>query len=165
MPKLSHLLTDERFSSAQREHVRTRVAANISRGEDAKSSAQVCLQELWQSYDYDGISMGRSLRACILEELLQLLDGCFDDEARQLLAFLVAMYHDVDYLNSVGWYDYVVTIEALPLGYRILLLSAAVALDIEELPEIDEESNSIVRQLVLEGKEKRRLVRAPYVWV
>lgn len=164
MPKLSDLLNDERFPKAQRDYVNQRIKTNLPEGKDKILAAQDCLQELWHSYDYDGISMGRSLRSAVLEEILQQLNSHFKEEAKQLLAILVAMYHDANYINKSKWYDYHVTVETLPLGYRILLLSACVALGLDNLPEVVSETDSITLQLMFQGKEKRRLAWKAHVF-
>jgi hypothetical protein len=163
MPKLSDLLVDKRFSKAQRDHVNKQITLRISKGKNKRVAALRCLRELWVSYDYDGIS-GRSLRACILEEILQLRESHFEEEVKQLLAILVAIYHDVDYLNRSKWYDYEVTITTLPLEYRILLLSAATALGIEDLPTINADTDSIATELVAQCKEKRRAARGLFMF-
>lgn len=121
--------------------------------------ANSCLTTLWVQYDRGGISIGRSLRTVLLELAIDLLDLSCVKEAEKLIAILVAMHHSPSYINSQKWLDYEVDEESLPMGERVLLCAALIALGLRYIPDIEECTDSYIWEHVNAGKEKKRSFR------
>ncbi len=159
MQKIAEIRNDARIPEAQRLHVEARIKAIKSRKEDTLSIVMYCLQEIYISYDNGGISVGRSVRALLLEEATCLLRVGCTNEAKKLVAILVAMYYSPLYINEHGWFDFETTIELLPLVERIFLLAVSDLLEIQEVPEVSDCTIEHIQHLVGKNEAKRRALR------
>lgn len=146
MRSLKKLCNDRGFPEVQRKTFRKEVKALLKEGGEGIAGALFCLRRLWRCYDAGGHSMGRSLRSCILEKILELFrenekaanEACIQ-KAKILLSVLVAMHYDYEYINRRGWFDYRLKDTGwLPLSDREFVSAAAFALGVDEIPTLDE---------------------------
>jgi hypothetical protein len=146
MRSLKTLCVDPCFPKRQKEYFRAQVDALLVEGGVGKNGALFCLNRLWHHYDVGGHSMGRSLRSVILEKILVWLrvdkettDDTSIQKAKIILSILVAMYYDFEYINRHDWFDYkLADMWDLPLRDRVLVSAAARALDVDDIPSLDE---------------------------
>jgi hypothetical protein len=160
MTKLLELCNDVRFSERQKSFFWGSVETSLrSYGKNYLTVAERCMSEVWIRYDLGGISIGRSLRAVVLEQSFDLLRKGFLLETIELVSILVAMYHSPDYINTHRWFDYPITIEDLPITERAFLVTALMSLtcflDVE-IPDISLCTSEYILKRVEEGKEKIR---------
>ena len=143
---LKVLCDDRGFSKMQKEAFKMEVRSLLVEGGMGKNGALFCLRRLFHCYDVGGHSMGRSVRSLILEKVMSWLRG---DEsvgskpqikkAKTALSILVAMHYDYEYINRQGWFDFhLKAIWDLPLRDRTLVSAAAMALNIDGIPSLDE---------------------------
>lgn len=159
MPKLLDVVNDARLSEKQKAFIWKRVHEYSPKGKPKLDIAKDCLSNLWQIYDSGGISVGRSLRAAILEEAHSLIEAGLFQAAKTLLAILVAMYYSPEYINKNGWFDFVVCIEDLPLLDRTYLVPAVPALGVDEIPDISLCTLEHIKALLDDGKDTRRNIQ------
>ena len=159
MPKLLDVVNDERFSPRQKTYIWKRVHEYSPEGKSKLDIAKDCLKRLWQIYDSGGISVGRSMRAEILEEAYSLIEVGLLEEAKGLLAILVVMYYSPEYINKNKWYDFEVSVDELPLLDRTYLVPAALALGIDDVPDISVCSLDYIGTLLDDAEDKRRNLR------
>lgn len=142
MRSLKILCEDSGFPEAQKEYFRTEVGTLLAEGGIGEEGALFCLRRLWQYYDVGGHSVGRSLRSVILDKVMDwLCEGGEVDvqKAKTLLMVLVAMHYDYEYINRHQWFDFhLVAMWELPLRDRVLVSTAAFALDVDDVPQLDE---------------------------
>lgn len=104
--------------------------------------ALVSLRLLWTRYDTGGISVGRSLRSLLLDEIISVLakrSRGGEERVRVLLSVLLGMYHDHSYIRAMSWYDYPVHhFSDSSLLHRVWLSAAAFSLEIDEVAEMSE---------------------------
>ncbi len=101
--------------------------------------AYLSLQYVWRCYDTGGISVGRSLRALLIERALKLLKRNDVGPASIIVAHLVAMYHNHAYIEECGWYDYRLDfgLYGSSIQERVHLVAAAYALKVAgSIPDI-----------------------------
>ena len=114
----------------------------VGSNQTAVEIALCSLRLLWVRYDTGGISVGRSLRASLLEESLSLLaKNPHRGRGRvgALLSILLGMYHDHRYINTMGWYDYEVGhFSESDLMHRVWLVTAAFSLEIDDVADMSE---------------------------
>lgn len=149
MRSLKVLCNDPGFSKMQKTHFKIEVDALLAESGIGKKGALFCLRRLWWHYDVGGHSMGRSPRSLILEQVMDWLGingGVVKrssmQKAKTALSVLVAMHYDYEYINRHNWYDY--RLEAmwdLPMKDVIYVSAAALALDIDDIPSLDDWSN------------------------
>lgn len=159
MPNLLDLCNDKRFSETQKMYFWKRVFENSSQDIDSFVVAYNCMREVWVKYDYGGISVGRSLRATLIELAFDCLEFRYLGELEQLIGILIAMYHSPEYINANKWFDYEITIQELPMGERIFLVSAAMALGITFVPDISVCTQEYLLECISKGREKIRISR------
>lgn len=161
MPKLTDVINDERFLPAQKARIWNKVKEYSPEGKPKLDIAKDCLNQLWQIYDSGGISVGRSMRACLQEEAWELIEVNLLEEAKELLAILVAMYHSPEYINQNKWYDNmpIDSMSELPLNDRTFLIPAVLALGVEDIPDISLCTLEHIGTLLDEAEEKRRNLR------
>lgn len=148
MRSLTALCNGDGFSIEQKKCFAEAVDILLEESGMGMTGALFCLSRLWQYYDVGGHSMGRSLRALILEKIRAWLmwAGEVPDEqdmqkekAKTALSVLVAMHYDYQYINRHGWFDYrLEDTWDLPLRDRILVTAAARALGVDDIPSTDE---------------------------
>jgi len=99
-----------------------------------------CLIRLASLYSAGGINCGRSARSVILTQIRVWLGGGQLEKAKTALAILLAMYHDIDYINAQRWFDgfKVESINDIPLEDRIYLCEAARIFEVDSLPEMSD---------------------------
>lgn len=156
MPKLIDVINDDRFSVHQKTYIWKRIKEYSPEGKAKLDITKDCLSRLWQIYDSGGISVGRSMRAELLEVAHSLIEVGLFDEAKALLAILVAMYYSPEYINKNHWYDFVISIDELPLVDRTFLIPAVLALGMKDIPDISLCTLEHIRALLNNAKEKRR---------
>lgn len=146
MRSLKVLCNDPGFSKMQREYFKTEVHVLLAEGGRGINGGLFCLRHLWRCYDAGGHSMGRSMRSLILEQAMSWLRGDSSvggkrqiKKANTALSVLVAMHYDYEYINRHRWFD--IPLESmwdLPLRDRVLVSAAAMALNIDDIPSLDE---------------------------
>ena len=156
MPQISDLHKDCSHQGSQREYIKRKVKEVLEDSLDQDSKVRRCIRRLWSRYDSGGISIGRSLRAVLLEETYQLLESGLIDEAKELLAVMIAMYHSPEYINEHKWFDYEVSIDLLPVEERILLLAVASILGVVKVPDITTCTDDYVFSLTQKVGRKRK---------
>ncbi len=125
MPKVADLYDSDSFPVAQKNHILKRVKTALALREDVATVLQHNLGELAWSYSTGGISGGRSLRSVVLDEAIICFDFGFNENTKELIAILLAMYHSEKYINEKRWFDFHVTLTELPIQHRIWLLTVA----------------------------------------
>ena len=149
MRSLTDLCSDNGFSENQKKYFAEEVDALLEESGMDRVGALFYLSRLWQHYDVGGHSMGRSLRALILEKIrawLMWAGGVPDEQdiqkAKTALSVLVAMHYDYRYINQHGWFDYhIEDVWDLPIRDRILVSAAAIAFGIDDIPSADDWSD------------------------
>ncbi len=159
MPKLIDVINDSRLSEKQKAFIWQHVDRYSPLGKPKLDVAKDCLSKLWEIYDLGGISMGRSIRACLQEEAWALIEVNLLEEAKELLAILVAMYYSPEYINKNDWYDFSIGITDLPLHDRTYLVPAVLALGVEDIPDISLCTLQHIKTLLDDAREKRRNLR------
>jgi hypothetical protein len=97
------------------------------------------LKKIWTRYDLGGHSIGRSRRSLLLEAAMDAMRHEDRENAKSHIAFLIAMYHNVDYINSHNWFDYKVEhFTDAWLQDLCNLVAAWILLGIDVLPDIQE---------------------------
>ena len=147
MRSITELMRDPGFSEEQREFVKREVASILQMCGENVNGAVTILRQLSSNYHGGGHSSGRSTRSFIVGKILSWINpeppekvtGTRLSEARTLLAVLVAMHYDYEYINAKGWYDFrLESISDIPLSDRILVSAAAFALRVYEIPTMEE---------------------------
>ena len=153
MRSLKELYNDPRFTETKRKHLNEEITLLLMKSHTGKNGAVYCLNQLWLDYDAGGISIGRSFRSRILEQILSWLREDGDDEtlqkAKTALSIFVAMHYDYEYINEQKWFDYRLHgAQDIPLRARILASAAAFALEVDEIPSLNDWKNEQILALV-----------------
>lgn len=150
MKSLASLCHDVGIPARQQEFFCGKVVEIISSEALLTEIARECLSNLWIRYDSGGISMGRSLRAALLEYILDdLLDGSISDTSKCMFSVLLGMYHDHEFINTQRWYDYRLEhFHESDLLHRVWLSSAAFCLEIDEVAEMNDWPIEKIRALL-----------------
>lgn len=104
---------------------------------------------IWHGYDVGWHSRCRSVRSVLLESTIDLLAQNDFEKAKKVFSYLIAMYHNVEYINDHNWLDFKIehfTYVWLNELFNIVLVW--MLLDIEELPDIRNFSSDNVYNLV-----------------
>lgn len=93
-----------------------------------------------------GHSYGRSARSVLLESTRDFLLKNEAPRAKECLKILLAMYHDIDYINRTKWMDFSVT-SPMDAGMEdlFMLVISGFMLDIDELPDMMNISQKDIR--------------------
>lgn len=140
MKSLVHLCHDAGIPKRQREFFCSTVITLLSEDGSPREIAINCLRNLWIRYDSGGISVGRSLRAALLEAILsEVMEGFLGEKARLRFSLLLGMYHDHTFINAQGWYDYQIEhFHESDVLHRVWLSVAAFCLHIDEVVEMSD---------------------------
>lgn len=137
------------LSELQRSYFCRYVQRILSEPEFQEDTVRSILGKIWIRYDLGGHSVGRSRRSVLLEAAIEAMDHHDREKAKYLLAFLISMYHDIDYINSHNWLDF--KIEHFTNAWLQDLYDLATAwilLGIDRLPDIQELTDEKMCQMV-----------------
>jgi hypothetical protein len=157
MASLKSLYLKTGVSAAQRNAFWKKVRETKSKAlqenkNDKEKAALYLLQHLWSCYDMGGISVGRSLRALLLEHATKELREGKKKSPHKILATLVAMYHDQAHIRRWQWYDFPVADDdpySSSLTERIFLCSAVQLLELRgDIPDVSVYTHDDFRDLV-----------------
>ena len=152
MRSLKLLCADPGFPETQKMYFETEVNVLLADSGVGEEGALFCLGRLWHYYDVGGHSMGRSLRSVILDKVMDWLrtnkraaDETCVQKAKTLLSVLVAMHYDYEYINQQQWFDYHLdAMWDLPLRDRVFVSAAAFALNVDDVPSLNDWSKERV---------------------
>jgi hypothetical protein len=134
-------------TDSQRSHFYSKIESRLRSGSGiARYQAYEALTELWRSYDAGGMSIGRTLRAGLLEKVLS--SKTDEDHKKTCLSVLCGLYHDLDAVR--GWSER--SVEHFSddlLSDRILIATAMFALGLEDqVADMREWPEEKIRKLV-----------------
>lgn len=101
-----------------------------------------CLGQVWHSHDMGGISSKRSVQSWLLESAQEFIRQGDLGKTKECIAILLAMHHDINYMNKHRWMDYTITSPMDAASSELIpLVMAGLILDIDQLPNITNISN------------------------
>lgn len=137
------------LNKLQREYFCEYVSEVLANPRFHDNTARSMLRYIWQGYDMGGHSVGRSPRSLLLEAAMKAMDHGEKEKTKHFLSVLIAMYHDINYINSHNWYDFKVEDFADNWLHDVFNLAIAeILLDIDMLPSVQELTNQDILKMV-----------------
>lgn len=107
MTNIKALYDNPEVNSGQRDYFWEKVSEILIQQEKGKIFIlKESLRYMYQRYDCGGHSCGRSMRSLLLEEAMRDIRSEDFESAGKIFSIIVAMYHNHEYIEKHGWYDF-----------------------------------------------------------